>query len=68
MKWYVTPPPELSGDNNKDIQALHNYVVTLHRELDILVNNNIDEENLTDKLKKKIQLITDTSNKVNKII
>lgn len=68
MKWYVTPPPALSGDNNKDIQALHNYVVTLHREISMLANNNIDEDNLTDDLKSKIKLISVNDEKLKNII
>lgn len=67
MKWYLTPPPSLSGDDKKDLKNLYNYVNDLHTAISMLANNNIDEDNFTDVLKNKLLMIdrnTDTLNNI----
>lgn len=68
MKWYLTPPPSLSGDDKKDLQELHNYVVELHNAISMLANNNIDEDNFTDRLKRKLEGIDKNSETLSKIL
>lgn len=68
MKWYLTPPPSLSGDDKKDLQELHNYVVELHTAISMLANNNIDEDNFTDRLKRKLEGIDKNSETLSKIL
>jgi len=68
MKFYVTPPPSLSGDNNKDLKDMHNYIVELHSAISMLANNNIDEDNFTDRLKRKLEDIDKNKETLNKIL
>lgn len=68
MKWYVTPPPTLTGNDKKDIENMHNYLVELHNGVSMLANNNIDADNMTDDLKQKLKQIDNNTNQLNKII
>ena len=68
MKWYLTPPPSLSGDDNKDLKDLHNYLLELHNAISMLANNNIDEDNFTDRLKRKLEDIDKNKDTLNKIL
>lgn len=68
MKWYLTPPPSLSGDDKKDLKDLHNYVIELHNAVSMLANNNIDEDNFTDRLKRKLEGIDKNSETLSKIL
>lgn len=68
MKWYLTPPPSLSGDDKKDLKNLYNYVFDLHNAVSMLANNNIDEDNFTDVLKNKLLMIDKNTDTLNKIL
>lgn len=68
MKWYLTPPPSLSGDDKKDLKNLYNYVFDLHNAISMLANNNIDEDNFTDVLKNKLLMIDKNTDTLNKIL
>lgn len=64
MKWSIEPPATLTGDINKDIQNMHEYLVNLDRQLTVLMNSNIDVENFTTNLQSKINSIDYINNTI----
>ncbi|HAV89749.1 MAG TPA: hypothetical protein DCW44_00505 [Eubacterium sp.] len=64
MKWSIKPPATLTGDMNKDIQNMHEYLVNLDRTLANVLNNNIDVENMASDLRNKIYTIDEINNKI----
>lgn len=51
-------PPELTGDNARDISSLHSYVCDLYSQTRYVLSA-IDEENLTDGIKNKLNIKED---------
>lgn len=68
MKWYLTPPPAQTGNDKEDYKNLYKYVMELHTAISMLANNNIDEDNFTDRLKRKLEDIDKLNNTVNNIL
>lgn len=57
MKWSISPPASLTGDQKKDIENIHEYLTSLDRNLSAILNDNINTENLAEPLKQKLNSI-----------
>ncbi len=48
-------PPELTGDNARDVSTLNSYICNLHSQLRYMFTA-LDEDNMTDSIKSRLNI------------